>query len=181
MQQTATQIMPRVHREMLLPQNVKPLPHDAGGKLSDMHVEAMAMVFGAQFMHPADPSNPAYVWALERAIAVTKTAREGWLAVRTEALPAGDTEGAGKAAVALAGFALELDNLSDALRWLARARKELGPAHEQTVAQNLAFVLLHVDNELDSGLTKDVFNTWFCSMPNEFRDRVGVAGVTCAQ
>jgi hypothetical protein len=168
MQESTPQIMPRVHRQMLLPQNVKPLPHDAGGKLSDLHVEAMAMVFGAQFLRPADPSNQAYVWALERAIACTKTAREGWLAVRTEALPAGDKEGAGKAAVALAGFALELDKFGDALRWLARARTELGPAHEGTVAQNLAYVLAHVDEEYETTLQRDVLKAWRHDLPRRF-------------
>jgi hypothetical protein len=48
--------MPRVHRQLVVPRNVKPLHHDAGGKVSDLHVEAMAVVFGAQFLSPADPS-----------------------------------------------------------------------------------------------------------------------------
>lgn len=152
--------MPRVHRQMLLPRGVKPLPHDAGGKLSDLHVEALAMVFGAQFMSPADPSNPSYVWALERAIACTKNARAGWLAVRTEALPAGDAEGAGKAAVALAGFALELDHLGDAIRWLTRARKELGAAYQPMVAQNLAYALANVEEQYETALQRDVFAAW---------------------
>ncbi len=145
---------------MLLPRAVEPLPNDAGGRLSDLHVEALAMVFGAQAMRPADPSNPAYVWALERAIACTKNARTGWLAVRTEALPAGDMEGAGKAAAALAGFALELDRLGDAMRWLARARKELGVAYEPTVAQNLAYALARVEEEYETTLQRDVFAAW---------------------
>ncbi len=165
--------MPRIHRNMLLPKDVKSLPHDAGCKLSDLHVEAVAMVFGAQFMKPADPSNRSYVWAFERAIACTKSAREGWLAVRTETLPAGDKESAGKAAVALSGFALELDEFGDALRWLVRARKELGPAHEGTVAENLDYVLAHVDDVNDKEMLRDVWDTWFCSMPREFRKRAG--------
>ncbi len=160
MQHPRLESMPRVHRHMLLPRDVKPLPHDVGGKLSDLHVEALAMVFGAQFLGPADPSNPAYVWALERAITCTKSARAGWLAVRTEALPAGDVEGAGKAAVALAGFYLELDRLGEAMSWLACARKELGPAHEDTVAQNLEYVLAHVDEEYGATLQRDVFAAW---------------------
>jgi hypothetical protein len=152
--------MPRVHRQMLLPRNVKPLPHDVGGKLSDLHVEALAMVSGAQFMSPADPSNPSYVWALERAIACTKSARAGWLAVRTEAMPAGDMEGAGKAAVALAGFALELDRLGDAMRWLTRSRKELGSVYEPIVAQNLEYALAHVEEEYETALQRAVLKAW---------------------
>jgi hypothetical protein len=160
MQHPRPESMPRVHRQVLLPQNVKPLPHDVGGKLSDLHVEALAMVVGAQFLGPADPSNPAYVWALERAITCTKSARAGWLAVRTEALPAGDVEGAGKAAVALAGFYLELDRLGEAMSWLACARKELGPAYENMVVQNLECVLAHVEQEYEATLQRDVFAAW---------------------
>ena len=47
--------------------------------------------------------------ALEHAIACTENELAGWLAVRTEAMPEGDKEGAGNAAFRLAGFALELD------------------------------------------------------------------------
>jgi hypothetical protein len=139
--------MPRVHRQMLLPQNMEPLAHDVGGKLRDLHVKAMAVVFGAQFLNPADPSNPAYVSKLERAIALVEQERTGWLQVRTADFPAGDVEGAGKAAMALAAFALELDRLEDALRWLARAEHELGEEHKSDVEQNMHFVLLHVKQE----------------------------------
>ena len=157
--------MPRVHRQLVVPQKIKPLAHDVGGKLSDLHVEAMAVVFGAQFLRPADPSNAAYVRAVERAIACTENARAGWLAVRTPQMPAGDREGAGKSAVALAGFALELDRLGDALRWLSKARKELGPAHKGTIAQNLDYVLAHVDEARNparnTALLRKVFEAWF--------------------
>jgi sugar phosphate isomerase/epimerase len=153
--------MPRVHRQLVVPQKIKPLPHDVGGKLSDLHVEAMAVVFGAQFLRPANPSNAAYVRAVERAIACTENARAGWLAVRTPQMPAGDREGAGKSAVALAGFALELDRLGDALRWLSKARKELGPAHKGTIAQNLDYVLAHVDEASNTALLRKVFEAWF--------------------
>jgi hypothetical protein len=158
---------------MRVPQGSKQLAHDEGGKLRELHVQAMAVVFGAQSMHPADPSNPAYVSAVERAIACCEKERAGWLAVRTEEMTAGDKEAAGKSAVALAGFALELDRLGDALRWLSKARKELGPAHEATIAQNLDYVLAHVDDVNDTALLRDVLDTWFCSMPREFRKRAG--------
>jgi hypothetical protein len=75
-------------------------------------------------------------------------------------MPAGDKEGAGKAAVALAGFALELDRFGAALRWLAVARKELGAVHEDTVAQNVAFVLAHVEDEYETALQRVVLEAW---------------------
>ena len=75
--------MPRVHRALLVPQAMKPLAHDKGGELRQLHVQAMAIVFGAQHLNPADPSNPAYVSKLERAIALVEQERTGWLQVRT--------------------------------------------------------------------------------------------------
>ena len=157
---------------MLVPQDLKPLAHDKGGELRQLHVQAKAIVFGAQHLKPADPSNPAYVSKLERAIACCEKERAGWLAVRTEEMPAGDKEGAGKCCVVLSGFALELDKFGDALRWLARARKELGPAHEGTVAQNMAYVLAHVDEEyeleFETTLQRNVFNAWRDDLPRRF-------------
>jgi hypothetical protein len=76
--------------------------------------------------------------------------------VRTAALPAGDREGDGKAVFTLSGFALELDSFEDAMRWLAVARKELEPKHEDTVAQNLAYVLAHMDEDYETELQRVV-------------------------
>jgi hypothetical protein len=168
--------MPRVHRLIMVPQNLTPLPHDVGGKLSNLYVEAMAVVFGAQHLRPADPTNSNYVRAVERAIACTKNARAGWLAVRTAEMPAGDKEGAGKSAMHLAGFALELDRLGDALRWLTCARKELGSAHEHRVAQNFDYVLAHVDVANEEALLTDVLEAWRGNMPAEFRKRTDPFG-----
>jgi hypothetical protein len=157
--------MPRVHRALVVPQEVTPLAHDPGGKLSDLHLEALSVLSGAQKLRPADPSNPTYLRAVQRAIACTENARAGWLAVRTEAMPAGDKEGAGKAAVALAGFALELDRFGAALRWLTVARKELGTVHEGMVAQNVAFVLAHVEYEYETALQRVVLHAWRDDLP----------------
>jgi hypothetical protein len=152
--------MPRVHRQMLLPQNMEPLAHDVGGKLRDLHLDAMARMFGAQFLKPANPTNPEYVRAVEGAIACLYKARAGWLQVRTAEFPAGDVEGAGKEAMALAGFALELDRLGDALRWLTRAEHELGEEHKSAVEHNMDFVLLHVEQEYESILLRENFKVW---------------------
>jgi len=120
----------------------------------------MARMFGAQFLKPANPTNPEYVRAVEAAIACLHKARAGWLQVRSAEFPAGNVEGAGKAAMALAGFALELDRMGDALRWLMRAEHELGDDHESTVEQNLDFVLLHVEQEYESILLRENFKVW---------------------
>jgi len=158
--------MPRVHRAVVVPREVTPLAHDPGGKLSDLHLEALSVLAGAQKLEPADPSNATYLRAVQRAIACTENARAGWLAVRSEAMPAGDKEGAGKAAVALAGFALELDRFGAALRWLTVARKELGTVHEGMVAQNVSFVLAHVEREYESALQRGVLRAWRHDLPD---------------
>lgn len=160
--------MPRVHQTLVVPQGITPLVHDPGGKLSDLHLEALSVIFRAQFLRPADPSNPTYLRAVQRAIACTENARAGWLAVRTEAMPAGDKEGAGKAAVALAGFALELDRFGAALRWLTVAHKELGAVQEGMVAQNMAFVLAHVEYEYETALQRVVLQDWRDALPRLF-------------
>jgi len=139
---------------------MQPLAHDVGGKLRDLHLDAMARMFGAQFLKPADPSNPAYVRAVEAAIACLHKARAGWLLVRTEEFPAGDVKGAGTAAMALAGFALELDRIGDALRWLVRAKHELGKQHASAVKQNMDFVFLHVENDYETSLLREIFEAW---------------------
>jgi len=101
-----------------------------------------------------------YVRAVEAAIACLHKARAGWLHVRTAEFPAGDVEGAGKAAMALAGFALELDRFADALRWLARAEHELGEEHESSVEQNLDFVLVHLEQEYETSFLRENFKVW---------------------
>jgi len=120
----------------------------------------MARMFGAQFLRPANPTNPEYVRAVEVGIACLHKARAGWLQVRTAEFPAGDVEGAGKSAMALAGFALELDRMGDALRWLSRAEHELGEEHESSMQQNLDFVLVHLEHEYETYLLRDNFKMW---------------------
>jgi hypothetical protein len=53
--------MQYVHRQLAVPQGVKPLAHDTGGRLSGLHVESMAKMFGAQFLKDPEQSNPAYI------------------------------------------------------------------------------------------------------------------------
>ena len=56
-------------------------------------------------------------------------------------------QGAGKAAMTLAAFALELDRMGDALRWLTRAMHELGEEYESVVEGNMDFVIAHVKDD----------------------------------
>ena len=152
--------MPRVHRQMSVPTNMKPLDHDPQGRLSGFHVEALSIVFGAQFLQPPDPSNPQYVRAMLRAIACTENARAGWLAIRSPKYPAGDKEGAGKSAVAIAGFEMELERLGNAMRWLITARKELGYAFTNELDRNVNFVLAHIDDAYEIELQRLVLISW---------------------
>ena len=145
--------MPRVHLQMPMPDVRPELPHDPGGKIFGLYAEAMSIVFGAQFLRPADPSNARYVASVERAIGLVEDARLYWVAH-------GDQDGAGRLSGVLAGFAMELDRFGDALRWLARARKELGSAHEKHVAQNFSFVLAYVNDEHATALQREVLRAW---------------------
>lgn len=145
--------MPRVHRQIVVPTVSRALPHDPGGKISGLHVHAMSIVFGAQFLRPADPSNAQYVGAVERAMGLMEDARDCWLW-------RDDMESAGRASGTLAAFALELDRFGDALRWLARARKELGPAAEEDIAHNFSFVLEHVEDEFQKALQHSALQAW---------------------
>ena len=145
--------MPRVHRMLLVPKVTQALPHDPDGKLVAMHVKAMSIVWGAQFLQPADPSNAQYVGAVERAMVLMEDARKSWL-------ECGDMHRAGNASAVRAGFALELDRFGDALRWLARARKELGPAGEKDIANNFSFVMEHVEDEYETALQQVALQAW---------------------
>jgi hypothetical protein len=145
--------MPSVHLQFVVPTVTRELPHDPGCEISGMHVQAMSIVFGAQFLRPADPSNAQYVGAVERDMGLMEDARECWLWRN-------DLDSAGRASGALAGFALELDRFGDALRWLTRARKELGPAAEKDVAHNFSFVLVYVEDEFKTALQQAVLQAW---------------------
>lgn len=86
---------------VLTPINPKPLAHDPGGALMNMGLSstehfkrAMAMPLGA----------PARVKLLLDAIQTRLSERNGWLAVRTESLPAGDLEGAAQASLAISAY-----------------------------------------------------------------------------
>ena len=139
--------------QMMVPKITRVLPHDPDGKISGLHVEAMAIMFGAQFLRPPDPSNSRYVFAVEHAIGLIEDAHECWL-------PRGDQESAGRASAALAGFALELDRFGNSLRWLARTRKEPGQEHEKDVTQNFSFVLAHVEDEYETTFQQSVLQAW---------------------
>ena len=82
------------------------------------------------------------------------------MAVRTEALHAGNAVGTGKAAVALSGMYVEIDKLGAGIRWLARAREELGEEYAPTVEQNMHQVLLYVEEAYESELLCAAFGGW---------------------
>ena len=145
--------MPRVHRQIVVPTVTRELPHDPGGQISGLYVQAMSIVFGAQFLRPADPSNARYVGAVERAMGLMEDTRDCWLWRN-------DQDSAGRASAALSAFAFELDRVGDALRWMARAHKELGPEHEEQVAHNFLFILLHVQEEYDKALQQAALQAW---------------------
>lgn len=112
-----------MHRQLTITTG-KALAHDADGKLRNMHVQARACVFGAQFLQPADPGNEAYRSNIESAISIAKKEREGWCAIKTQAFPDGDFVGAGKAAMFISGLYMELDHFTAALAWCVQAARD---------------------------------------------------------
>jgi len=46
--------MPRVHRQVAVVTVKHDLPHDPAGKICGFHVQAMSIVFGAQFLEPPE-------------------------------------------------------------------------------------------------------------------------------
>jgi hypothetical protein len=136
------------------------LQHDEGGVLQAMQINARAKVFGAQFLRPADPSNPAYCAAIEEAIDITAGEMLGWLEIRTEAMPAGDLEGAGSAALALSSFYMELDLFGGALFSLVTARRHFRHMHCYAVENNIDFVMLHVEDAFEMDLLRCAFVCW---------------------
>jgi hypothetical protein len=122
---------------------------------------------------------------VEKAIACCTQERAGWLAVRTPKFPHGDKEGAGKAAMTLAGFALELDRFGAALRFLTTVRKDLLPQYRQytgDIVMNIDFVLAHIDDEeYETDLHQRKLQAWraACDHTNPIRWVEGVATNVC--
>ena len=74
-----------------------PAPHDPGGGLLKMGLEAVALLTSAM-----DATGEERRQLFERCLQLRLREREGWLAVRTPAHPAGDLLGAAKAASGIA-------------------------------------------------------------------------------
>jgi hypothetical protein len=144
--------MPRVHLQIVVPTVTRELPHDPGGEISGMHVQAMSIVFGAQFLRPADPSNAQYVGVVERAMGLMEDARECWL-WRNDL----DTPG-GRRARSRGLRSSSTDSATRSGGWCAR--KELGPAAEKDVAHNFSFVLVHVEDEFKTALQQAALQAW---------------------
>ena len=141
----------------------KALAHDADERLRNMHVQARACVFGAQFLQPADPSNEAYRSNIESAIGIAKKEREGWCAIKTQAFPDGDFVGAGKAAMFISGLYMELDHFTAALTWCVQAARDFRKAsstYDNHVNTNMDFILLHMEDERNVHYLKRSFDSW---------------------
>lgn len=96
-----------------------PAPHDPGGELLKMGIEALALLTSAM-----DAAGEDRVQLFERCLQLRLREREGWLAVRTPEHPAGDLLGAAKAASGIATVYIKLFNVEQAREWSLRALAE---------------------------------------------------------
>jgi hypothetical protein len=128
------------------------LPHDAGGALLRMGLEATALASQAQDLLERDPRKKQL---LERAGALRVQERLGWLAVRTSEFPGGDLEGAAKASMALAVYHMQLLELEKGRQWLETALAE-APQDKVflrvIIAHNMRTLQYHI-RELSSSST----------------------------
>lgn len=95
--------------------------HDPGGALLNMGLAATELWERAKALPRGDPLR---VQHLQAAINMRRTERNGWLAVRTSEFPAGDLAGAAQAALALAAYYSDLDDVASAREWVLRAANE---------------------------------------------------------
>ena len=96
-----------------------PAPHDPGGELLKMGIEAVALLTSAM-----DATGEERRQLFERCLQLRLREREGWLAVRTPAHPAGDLLGAAKAASGIATVYIKLFDIERAREWSQRALAE---------------------------------------------------------
>lgn len=94
-------------------------PHDPGGGLLNIGIEALALLTSAM-----DAAGEERVQLFERCLQLRLREREGWLAVRTPEHPAGDLLGAAKAASGIATVYIKLFNVEQAREWSLRALAE---------------------------------------------------------
>lgn len=128
-----------------------PAPHDPGGGLLKMGIEAVALLTSAM-----DATGEERVQLFERCLQLRLREREGWLAVRTPEHPAGDLLGAAKAASGIATVHIKLFNVVQAREWSLRALAEC-PLGAKDVREHMEYNLgvidgvakkLHVDRRV---------------------------------
>ena len=99
----------------------KAFEHDPGGLLLKMGLDASELWERAKVLPRGHPLRAQH---LQAAISLRRTERNGWLTVRTSKFPAGDLEGAAQAALGLAAYYCDLDDIASTREWVLRAVAE---------------------------------------------------------
>ena len=91
-----------------------PFAHDPEGKLLELGKKATGVAMAAHLL-PDESEDKEKLF--QKAIDYRHEERAGWLAVRTEAFPDGDLEGAAKASLAIAMYYIQQCKFDQGMQW----------------------------------------------------------------
>jgi hypothetical protein len=108
-----------------------PLAHDPEGKLLQLGKKATGVALAAHLL-PDESEDKEKLF--QKAIDIRHEERAGWLAVRTEAFPNGDLEGAAKASLAIAVYYVQQCKFDEGMEWLNIAYEQAPESRSQVRA-----------------------------------------------
>ena len=123
-----------------------PFAHDPEGKLLELGKKATGVAMAAHLL-PDESEDKEKLF--EKAIDLRHEERAGWLAVRTEALPNGDLEGAAKASLAIAVYYVQQCKFDEGMEWLNIAYEQ-APENRSQVRAYIKYNIDVVSGVLDS-------------------------------
>jgi hypothetical protein len=108
-----------------------PFAHDPEGKLLELGKKATGVAMAAHLL-PDESEDKEKLF--QKAIDLRHEERAGWLAVRTEAFPDGDLEGAAKASLAIAVYYVQQCKFDEGMEWLNIAYEQAPESRSQVRA-----------------------------------------------
>ena len=123
-----------------------PFSHDPEGKLLELGKKATGVAMAAHLL-PDESEEKEKLF--QKAIDLRHEERAGWLAVRTEAFPDGDLEGAAKASLAIAVYYVQQCKFDEGMEWLNIAYEQ-APENRSQVRAYIKYNIDVVSGVLDS-------------------------------
>lgn len=123
-----------------------PFSHDPEGKLLELGKKATVVAMAAHLL-PDESEDKERLF--QKAIDLRHEERAGWLAVRTEAFPNGDLEGAAKASLAIAVYYVQQCKFDEGMEWLNIAYEQ-APENRSQVRAYIKYNIDVVSGVLDS-------------------------------